>query len=419
MGLFNLFKVKKAGDSWAISLDIGTEFVKALIFEIGSDGKGIVRGTGRQRQKLSDMSGGGVTDISGVITNCEAALEQAATQAGILPENVIIGIAGELVKGTTTSVKYTRQEPKSKITSNELEEIIAKVQHRAFDRARKVLAYETGRQEVDVKLVNAAITDIAIDSYKITNPIGFQGKEIQVGIYNSFAPIVQFGALQTVATELELNLLAIAAEPYAVAKCLGPTEAHDFSAIFIDIGGGTTDIALVNNGGLVGTKMFALGGRAFTKRVAEVMGTNFLEAEKTKINYTAGNLPKEDMTLVAKALETDVDVWLSGVELTLEEFTTVDILPSKILLCGGGTNLPEIAKILKEDDWFKRLPFARKPTVNFIEPKDVVNLIDETGELKNTADVTPLALANLALDIAGPMDVMDHVVQKITRGLSH
>lgn len=416
MGLFNLFKVKRADDDWVISLDIGTEFVKVLIVKIQGD-KGIVKGVGRQRQKLSDMAGGGVTDIAGVIKNCEAALERAATQAGILPEQVIIGIAGELVKGTTTTVKYTRDEPKSKITSAELEQIISKVQARAFERARRVLVYETGREEVDVKLVNAAISNIEIDGYKITNPIGFQGKEVQVGIYNSFAPIVQFGALQTIAGELELNLIGIVAEPYAVAKCLEPKEAHDFSAIFIDIGGGTTDIALVDNGGLVGTKMFALGGRTFTKRVSEIMGSKFAEAEKTKINYSALNLPKEDLEIISRGLARDAEVWLSGVELTLEEFDSVDILPSKILLCGGGVNLPEISKVLKSEDWYKQLPFARKPLIHFIQPKDVVNIEDETGELDDVSDVTPMALANLALDMAGPIDIIDHVIQKVTTDL--
>jgi len=207
------------------------------------------------------------------------------------------------------------------------------------------------------------------------------------------------------------------AEPYAVAKCLEPKEANDFSGIFIDIGGGTTDIALVDNGGLVGTKMFALGGRTFTKRVAEIMNEKFSEAEKIKINYSAENLPKEDIKIISHGLINDAQVWLSGVELTLEEFSSVDILPSKIMLCGGGVNLPEIQEILKSPDWYKDLPFAKKPTIHFINPKDVVNIEDETGDLIHVSDVTPMALANLALDIAGPIDVIDHVIKQVTADL--
>ncbi len=114
MGLFDW--VRRAGnDRQAIALDIGTEFVKVLVFEV-EDGVAKVTGVGRQRQRLADMQGGTVTDIHGVIKNCEVALEAAAEQAGYLPEQVIMGIAGELVKGITTTIKYVRPEPLKKIT---------------------------------------------------------------------------------------------------------------------------------------------------------------------------------------------------------------------------------------------------------------------------------------------------------------
>ena len=60
------------------------------------------------------------------------------------------------------------------------------------------MAAETGLEEIDIQLVNAAIVSVVIDGYKVTNPMSYQGKELSVGVYNAFAPIVQFGALETV-----------------------------------------------------------------------------------------------------------------------------------------------------------------------------------------------------------------------------
>lgn len=416
MALFGLLGKKVSTDNYAISLDIGTEFVKALIFEVKDD-KGYVKGIGRQRQKLADMQGGTVTDIQGVIKNCEAAIERAADQAGILPEQVIIGIAGELVKGATTTVRYTRDHPQAKIELPELKEIINRVERRAFERARQILAWETGHKEVDVRLVNAAIGDVTIDGYKVTNPLGFQGKEMQMGIYNAFAPIVHLGALQTIAEELGLDLLSVTVEPYAVARCMSGEESTEFSAIFIDIGGGTSDIAIVQNGGVEGTKMFAIGGRAFTKRIATVTGESFADSEELKLKYAKAEASKEDQEIIRHALETDCQVWLSGVELTLGEFANIDLLPSRILLCGGGSNLPEIANILKTDEWRDSLPFARKPTVHHIRPKDVTNIIDETGELQDPGDVTPMALANVAIDLVGETTVMEGLLNRVVSSL--
>lgn len=406
---------KKQQTNWAISLDIGTEFVKAIVFEV-VDGLGHVRGVGRERQRLSDMQGGGVTDIHGVAQNCEKAIEQAATQAQFLPTKAVVGIAGELVKGTTTSVKVTRTNPASQIAMSELQDIVNQVQAEAFRQARAELARETGLEEIDVQLVNAAIVSVVIDGYKVSNPLSYQGKELSVGVYNSFAPIVQLGALETIVRELGLELLAVAAEPYAVARCLDE-ESTDFAAIFIDIGGGTTDIAVVRNGGVEGTKMFAIGGRAFTKRVAAVLGETFPVAEESKLKYSRNELEPEKAELVRHALGNDIKVWTSALQLSLEEFDQADLLPSKILLCGGGSNLPEVRAALLDKNWIKGLPFARQPDVQFLKPSDVVTMKDETSSLTDPADVTPLALGNVGLDLVGSGTVLETMMRKAMTGL--
>lgn len=412
MALFGIGKKK----NYALALDIGTEFVKALIFRIDDDQASVI-GVGRQRQKLSDMQGGRVTDISGVISNCEKALDQAAEEAGVAPTQCVVGIAGELVKGTTTTVHYQRPAPKSKVTVGELKTIITEVQKKAFEKTRANLAWETGYSEIDVRLVNSAVVDVKIDGYKVTNPVGFQGRDISVGIFNAFAPVVHIGALQTITEGLGLDLLGVVAEPYAVARSMGMEESVEFSAIFIDIGGGTTDIAVVRNGGVEGTKMFALGGRVFTKRLANDFNLSFQEAEKLKISYSAGELDREKIQDIKKALDGDCQTWLSGVQLALEEFAGVDLLPSKVLLCGGGSMLVDIKKVLETSDWVDDLPFAKKPKVSFIRPRDVVSVLDETESLDDPQDITPMALANMAIDLAGTPTVISGTIDKVVDSL--
>lgn len=399
-----------------VALDIGTAFVKALIFEVKHD-KAYIVGVGRSAQKLTDMTGGAVSDIQGVIKNCEAALEAAAKQAGFLPTQTIMGMAGELVKGTKTTVEEQRRDPKKKIDHQELKDIIGAIQKKAFHEARKQLVLETGHEELDVRLVHAAIVDVRIDGYKVNNPVGFQGKVVEVGIFNVFAPIIHLGALQTIADELDLDLLSIVAEPYAVARAQGSDAGAEYSAIFIDIGGGTTDVAVVRNGGIEGTKMFALGGRAFTKRLANTLGIQFVEAEETKLTYSAGKLTGPKLDEVATSLLEDGKIWLAGVQLTLEEFTKVDVLPNRILLCGGGSALPEIVEVLRTKDWIKELPFGKAPTVHFLQPHDLGRVKDETGDLRDPSDVTPMALANLAVELIGSEPVVEGLLARVVQGL--
>lgn len=413
-----MFGWGKSKERYAIALDIGTEFVKTLVFRVDDD-KAIVLGSGRQRQKLSDMQGGRVTDISGVIKNCEAALDQACEQAGAYPKQCVIGIAGELVKGTTTSIYFQREDPKERITVKELSEIIEQVQEKSFEKTRSTLAWETGHSEIDVKLVNSAVVDVKIDGYKVTNPVGFQGRDIQVGIFNAFAPIVHLGALQTIAEGLSLDLLSIAAEPYAVARCVGMEDSAEFSSIFIDIGGGTTDIAVVRAGGVEGTKMFAIGGRVFTKSIADMLDLPFDEAEKLKLDYSADKLGDKITTKkkISEALKNDCEVWLAGVQLALEDFSNVELLPSKILLCGGGSLLPDIKEYLEKPEWSKSLPFSKQPKIDFIKPNQIKSVVDETKMLKGSQDITPMGLANLAIDLAGNPTVVEGLLDKIVDGI--
>ncbi|MCX6763983.1 MAG: pilus assembly protein PilM [Candidatus Moranbacteria bacterium] len=404
---------------YILSLDIGTEVVKALVFRIDEEtGNGVVTGVGRSRQRLSDMQSGAVSDISGVIENSKKAIEAAKSKAGIKRvQKAIIGIAGELVKGTTTTVHYERINPEIRIDLPELKNIVQKVQWKAFDRIRQQLAWETGHSEIDIKLINAAIVDVHIDGYRVMNPVGFQGRDVSIAVFNAYAPMIHLGALQTIADELRLDLLSIAAEPYAVARSMGFDDMVDFNAIFIDIGGGTTDIAVVRNSGLEGTKMFALGGRAFTKRLAQELGIGFEEAEILKIKYAEGRLGSDVSDKIEAILQDDCEVWLSGVELALSEFADSDNLPYRFFLCGGGSGLPGIKKVLMDQSWFKnsKLPFAKTPQISFLQPRDVVNIVDETGELRDPQDVTPMGLANLALDLVGEEKVMAGILRRTVK----
>lgn len=418
MGLFSkILGFRGSHPDFLLSLDIGTEVVKALVFKVDPEnGRGIVKGVGRVRQKLGNMQSGAVSDIAGVIASARRSIEIAKEMAQVKKvEKTVVGIAGELVKGTTTTVHYERVKPEIRIDLAELKNIIQKVQWKAFDRIRQQLAWETGHSEIEVKLINAAIVDVRIDGYRVTNPIGFQGRDVSISVFNAYAPMIHLGALQTITDELKLELLSIAAEPYAVARSMGIEDVLDFHAVFIDIGGGTTDIAVVRNGGLEGTKMFALGGRAFTKKLAQELEISFDEAEVLKIKYAEGKLGKDVSLKIEKILEDNCQVWISGVELSLAEFADSDVLPHRFFLCGGGSGLPGVKKALLSQKWGKGLPFTKAPQVSFLQPRDVVNIIDATGELKDPQDITPMGLANLGLDLVGEEKVMSGILRRAVK----
>ena len=396
-----LFKNKQRedlNDNHIVALDIGTEFVKALVAEIHDDEIRVI-GVGRARQEVSDMHSGAIADIASVVQNCETALIEAEDQAEIQAKKAVIGIAGELVKGATNTIKYRRPQPNRPLDETEMEFIIDKIQERAQLKAQREIALETGNQEAEIKLVNSAIVGIHIDGYKVSNPIGFQGKDVSIQIYTAFAPTVHIGAIERVANELALDLIAVAAEPFAVARSVvGSDSSSSFTAILADVGGGTTDIAVVNDGGVEGTKMFGIGGRSFTNQIANEMGLSYKNAEKLKVNLSNDKLKSNIAQQAIDAIENTLDVWVSGVELALSDFENIDYLPSRILLCGGGSSLESLTERLENSDWWKELPFNKKPTVKHIKPEEVSGVVDESGKINDHTFITAMGLLRVGYD---------------------
>lgn len=396
--------IEEPAPDYIVGLDIGTENVKALVGQINGDEIDII-GVGRAHQDLADMQAGAIADIAGVVANCDEALAQAEKMAGVSARGAVIGIAGELVKGMTTTVRLSRKDPSKPLDVPEIEKIIGLVQNKALERAKKQLSWELGGKDVEIRLVNSALVSITIDGYSVSSPLGFQGRDVLIQLYTAFAPLIHIGALEKVANELDLELLAVAAEPFAVARSvIGNDPNASTSAILMDIGGGTTDIAVLNEGGVEGTKMFGIGGRAFTRSVERDMSTDFEQAEILKIAVNSTKVPAEKRKQVKKALNKTLDVWTSGVELALSEFDKMDHLPNRILLCGGGASLDMLTKELAETDWYTGLPFTRKPTVHHISPDQVAGIVDKTDTVNDHTFITAMGLLRVGLDTLGQGD---------------
>jgi len=390
-------KVRPVGE-YMVALDIGTEFVKALVGRVVG-GEIEIIGVGRTHQALADMQAGAIADIAAVVANCDKALAKAEQQAGVSARTAVIGIAGELVKGTTSTVRFTRKNPENELSIDEMGRIIELVQERAEAKARQQLAWELGGKDVEVRLVNSALVRIDIDGYKVTNPVGFQGRDVVVEMYTAFAPMIHIGALERTAAELDLELLAVAAEPFAVARSVvGDDSSANVSAVLMDVGGGTTDIAVVNEGGVEGTKMFGIGGRAFTHAIERELDVDFTKAESLKVNLDGAQDGAKHKAEIEKALQKTLNVWINGVELALSEFDKLDRLPQRLLLCGGGSSLHMLMSQLEDGEWYKTLPFTKKPSIHHIKPTEVVGITDSTGDVNDHTFITAMGLLRVGLD---------------------
>jgi cell division protein FtsA len=173
--------LRKRGDYYRhfSVLDIGTDLIKVLVVRRdGLDGE--VLGVGREPQAPAAMSGGAIADLESVIQSCNRALEAAEDMAKTVPGQVVVGIAGELIKGFSSTIAYPREDSKGRVRSGEVSAMLQMVQRRALREAQHLLELERSYGQLEARLVHSAITNIRVDGYPVTNPVGFTGKNLEI-----------------------------------------------------------------------------------------------------------------------------------------------------------------------------------------------------------------------------------------------
>jgi len=408
-----LSKTNKTDNEVLLALDVGTEFVKAVIFTVEEGDTSIkVLGYGRSRQHGSSMKGAMVINIEHVVNACDKAIGEALNHADEImskelgveyvtpaPEKALLGIAGELVKGVTIIADYSREEPDVKIEQKEIDEVITSIKEYSFNQAINDISEETGIETKRLQEINTKINATYIDGVQVDHPLGMTGENISYRVFSTFAPSLHLNSLKEIASQLGLEILSIEVEPYAIARAVKDAKSEKFSAVIIDIGGGTTDIAVVDRGSVIATKMFAYGGKVFTKRISNKLKVQIEDAEKIKIDYSNGAVNETQSRAIREMLTKDCLVWAQGVELSLSEIEDIDSYPTVFYLCGGGSGLPEIKESLQEYAWLQTLPFAKHPKIEYLYPKQLEDINDVSRSITGPEDIAPLALARMYFEL--------------------
>lgn len=393
-----------------LSLDVGTRYIKSMLFQVRSSGEITIIGYARVAQKYGAMRDAMIVNLQNVIEACDIcvgkSLDVAEKRLGQipLPRSAMIGIAGELVKGVSIVANYNRENPKQKITQQELDSVVMQVKEESFAGAVGEISEEIGVPVDQIQEISSRIDTTEIDGTLVKNPIGFTGEKVVYRVYSTFAPNIHVNSLYELASQLGLEEARIVVQPYAIARSMQEVHTTQTGAIVIDVGGGTTDVALVNRGSVLGTKMFAFGGDVLTKRIAETLSVEEPAAEELKLDYADGKLQGQQQKQIKSIVNQDLVIWVEGVQIALEELLDdedgdLEQLPPQIYLCGGGAALPEIREVILAHPWLTVLPFPKFPKVNYLYPSQLVGIQDETRLLIDPADVTPATVGRMLIDV--------------------
>jgi cell division protein FtsA len=270
-------------------LDIGTTKTCAVIAASGPDGLEII---GVGEAPSTGMRKGVVTDLEETVRAIESATEKAERMAGVHISHVYVGVTGEHIQSTNNRGVVA-------VTGDDREVVTVDVK-RVVD-ASKIINLAADRQ-----IIHALPRHFTIDGQDgVTDPIGMSGGRLEVDTHIVTGGSTFISNVLKCVHRAGLEPAAIVFEPLASSAATLLPEEKQVGVVLLDIGGGTTDIAVFAGGGIVHSATIPVGGNILTNDIALGLKTNFAEADNVKRTYGSGlvRADEPEQTFQVKTLD--------------------------------------------------------------------------------------------------------------------
>lgn len=377
-------------DEYFISLDIGSEIVKALVVQLDNKNeKAFVLGVGKSSRKDKSDLIVNEENFENIVSVCASAIDDAVAISKIKPRKIIIGLNGNIVRGVSTNINYKRKTNKDKIGEREVKNIISEIRGGLCESVKKIVE-NNEVSDSNIFITHSTIININIDGYKVINPVGFKGSSIEFTIFNSFMLRSHYRLIKNISEKLNVKLLEIVSQPYAVSVAKGIKDIAKSNIILVDVGEKMTSVAMIHEGLIKGVKTFDIGGKAFNKCLLRDPVSKTMETENFNKKYCNDK--------IKEVSSCRYEVLLDGIELSLEDFTHINLFSFKILFYGEGIRNFEndkdlISKLLGNRD----APFSEMK-IDFIDSCAILKIKDKTNKLKDLQCINSLSLASYILD---------------------
>jgi cell division protein FtsA len=323
-------------------LDIGTTKTCAVIAASGPDGLEII---GVGESPSTGMRKGVVTDLEATVHAIEAATEKAERMAGVHVSHVYVGVTGEHMQSTNNRGVVAVTGEDREVISNDVKRVVD---------ASKIINIAADRQ-----IVHSLPRHYTIDGQDgVTDPVGMSGGRLEVDTH------IVTGGSSFISNVLKcvhragLEPAGIVFEPLASSASTLLPEEKQVGVVLLDIGGGTTDIAVFAEGGVLHSATIPVGGNILTNDIALGLKTTFAEAENVKRTYGSGLVRSDeaDQTFQVKTLDGRSTREVTSSQLRgivvprileifrLAKANIVDRIPrdqvlSEVVITGGGAHL--------------------------------------------------------------------------------
>lgn len=341
-----------AKDNIVVGLDIGSVKVATTV---GHASEGLIKIIGYSRVPNAGIRKGVIVDIEDTVSAISSSLEEAERMAGAPINSAYIGINGNHIVSTLSRGVVAISRADGEITQSDVDRVI---------EAAKTVALPPNRE-----IIHCIPRSFAVDGQtNIPNPIGMSGIRLEAEAIVVGAGTAALNNLSKCVHQAGLDISGVVFSPIAASRILINKKQKELGVLLVDIGGGSTSIAVFEEGDLSHCAVIPVGSSHITNDIAIGLRTSVELAEKIKINYGSAipdkipeaeriNLatldPQDNQKIERRYVSEIIHARLAEIfNLIREELRKIGkdgMLPAGIVFTGGGAKLEDLVELAKEE----------------------------------------------------------------------
>lgn len=378
---------KKSVNDIIFALDIGTRSVIGVVAYYENEILQVLDVEVCEHTQRA-MVDGQIEDIDMVARVVASVKEKLEKRMGYTFQKVHVAAAGRALKTVPTSIM--QQLDKGQIIDSE---IVTELEAEAIQQAQEELLKQPNMMyEADFFCVGYSVVKYYLDDYPISTLLSHKGKTVQVDIIATFLPVEVVDSLTLCMKKNNLQIASLTLEPIAAMNAVIPQELRIINLAIVDIGAGTSDIAISNEGSVIAYTMATVAGDEITEAIVKNLLVDFNTAERIKSELSDANKKIEYTNILGMSMETPAEEILNGIDsdidILCEEISQRIIAinggsPAAVFVVGGGSKMPRICDkianklyldptkvVVSSNNYMKRVVSAHVDVVNteFVTP---------------------------------------------------
>jgi len=333
-----------------VGLDIGTSKISAIVAEIASDGDVEIIGMGKHVAR--GMKKGVVINIESTVQSIKRAIEEAELMAGCEIHSVFAGVAGSHISSLNSHGMVAIKD--KEVSREDLD--------RVMDAARAVVI------STDQKILHVLPQQFLIDQQEgIREPIGMSGVRLEVDVHMVTGAESAVQNIIKCIHRCDLEVDDIILEQLASSYAVLTEDEKELGVCLVDMGGGTTDVAILINGAIRHTRVFPVAGDQVTNDIAVALRTPTKYAEEIKIKYacalrqltnpeetievpSVGDRPPRRMArqVLAEVVEPRYEELFTLIKNELQRSGLEELCASGVVLTGGSAKMEGAVELAEE-----------------------------------------------------------------------